>query len=238
MLLCSVCPFHHISRRVLTLCADTITTTLERRSSLLLPCDSSTRVLELLVLLDQQWSFLRLNYPICLLSRTGREMLTFVRSMMEWLGGTISKEDVGEEGNRRQDRNKRRRDDDNEVEEALGALALRFKHLEFFPNPQAMLQRHSSKDPKLILAIPASLSHGPSRQLFADFAAIPDNVVLLTQRGAEGTLARALFNKWNNYQRGDDRWDKGRIGRNVMLDGPIKIKVHMNIPFLSFHRSH
>lgn len=54
-------------------------------------------------------------------------MLTFVRSMMEWLGGTISKEDVGGEGqdggrNRNQ---KRKRDDDGE-DEALGAFALRF----------------------------------------------------------------------------------------------------------------
>ncbi|EAU84389.1 cleavage and polyadenylation specificity factor subunit [Coprinopsis cinerea okayama7 len=209
---------------------DTITATLTSRSSLLLPCDSSTRILELLVLLDQHWNYSRLTYPICLLSRTGREMLTFVRSMMEWLGGTISKEDVGEEGNKRQDRNKRRRDDEDGVEEALGALALRFKHLEFFPNPQALLQRHSSKDPKLILAVPASLSHGPSRQLFADFAAVPDNVVLLTTRGAEGTLGRALFDKWNNSQRGDDKWDKGRIGRNVMMDGAIKIKMYHKVP--------
>jgi cleavage and polyadenylation specificity factor subunit 2 len=104
---------------------DTITTTLSSRSSLLLPCDASTRVLELLVLLDQHWSFARLKFPICLLSRTGREMLTFVRSMMEWLGGTVSKEDVGEETSGKRS-NKRRRDDDAD-EEAIGAFALRFK---------------------------------------------------------------------------------------------------------------
>ena len=104
---------------------DTITTTLSSRSSLLLPCDASTRVLELLVLLDQHWSFARLKFPICLLSRTGREMLTFVRSMMEWLGGTVSKEDVGEETSGKRG-NKRRRDDDAD-EEAIGAFALRFK---------------------------------------------------------------------------------------------------------------
>ena len=75
---------------------DCVSATLGSRNSILMPCDSSTRVLELLVLLDQHWSFSRLKYPICLLSRTGREMLTFVRSMMEWLGGTISKEDVGD----------------------------------------------------------------------------------------------------------------------------------------------
>ena len=105
--------------------SDTITTTLSSRSSLLLPCDASTRVLELLVLLDQHWSFARLKFPICLLSRSGREMLTFVRSMMEWLGGTVSKEDVGEETSGKRN-NKRRRDDDAD-EEAIGAFALRFK---------------------------------------------------------------------------------------------------------------
>src|SRR5712671_6594218 len=110
---------------LLILYPDTITTTLSSRSSLLLPCDASTRVLELLVLLDQHWSFARLKFPICLLSRTGREMLTFVRSMMEWLGGTVSKEDVGEETSGKRN-NKRRRDEDAD-EEAIGAFALRFK---------------------------------------------------------------------------------------------------------------
>jgi cleavage and polyadenylation specificity factor subunit 2 len=52
-------------------------------------------------------------------------MLTFVRSMMEWLGGTVSKEDVGEEASGKRS-NKRRREDDAD-EEAIGAFALRFK---------------------------------------------------------------------------------------------------------------
>ncbi|KIL70193.1 hypothetical protein M378DRAFT_96579 [Amanita muscaria Koide BX008] len=210
---------------------DTITATLTSRCSLLMPCDSSTRVLELLVLLDQHWNYSRLKFPICFLSRTGREMLTHVRSMMEWLGGTISKEDVGEESTstRQNQAFKRKRDEEGD-EDALGALALRFKHLEFFPNPQALLQTYSSKDPKLILAVPASLSHGPSRHLFADFAAVPDNVVLLTGRGEEGTLGRTLFNRWNNSQRQDDKWDKGKIGSNVMMDGVLKLRLNHKVP--------
>ncbi|KAJ7283999.1 beta-lactamase-like protein [Mycena rebaudengoi] len=211
---------------------DTITSTLtsSSRSSVLIPCDSSTRVLELLVLLDQHWEYSRLTYPICLLSRTGSEMLRSVRSMMEWLGGTVSKEDVGEDGsNRRQRHNQRRRDDDAD-DEALGAFALRFKHLEFFPNPQALIQRYSSTDPKLILAVPASLSHGPSRNLFVNFAAIPNNVVLLTSRSEEGTLGRILFDKWNNSQRPDDKWDKGKIGSNIMMDGEISLVMNAKVP--------
>ncbi|KAF8195690.1 beta-lactamase-like protein [Mycena galopus ATCC 62051] len=216
---------------------DTITSTLSsNRSSVLIPCDSSTRVLELLVLLDQHWKFSRLSYPICLLSRTGNEMLTFVRSMMEWLGGTVSKEDVGEEGNNNnrsrhnQRRDRRGGDEDGEEEAALGAFALRFKYLEFFPNPDSLVKRYASSDPKLILAVPSSLSHGPSRALFANFAAIPNNVVLLTSQGEEGTLARFLFNKWNDSQRADDKWDKGKIGRNVMLEDTLTLVMKSKVP--------
>ncbi|KAI0772039.1 beta-lactamase-like protein [Trametes elegans] len=208
---------------------DCVTATLSSRNSLLMPCDSSTRVLELLVLLDQHWNYSRLKYPICLLSRTGREMLTFVRSMMEWLGGTISKEDVGEEGTGHGGRDRRRRDEDND-DEALGAFALRFRHVEFFQTPQALMQAYSTKDPKLILAVPATLSHGPSRSLFAHFAEIPDNVVLLTGRSEPGTLGRHLFDTWNNAQREEAKWDRGKIGSNIMMDGLLRLEMHSKVP--------
>ncbi|OAX44488.1 hypothetical protein K503DRAFT_303066 [Rhizopogon vinicolor AM-OR11-026] len=208
---------------------DTISATLSTHS-LLLPCDSSTRLLELLVLLDQHWKYADFRYPICLLSRNGREMLTFVRSMMEWLGGTVSKEDVGVDGSGRTGGTRRRRGDEDADDEALGAFALRFRYLEFFPNPQSLLQTYPSNKPKLILAVPASLSHGPSRLLFSDFAAVPGNVILLTSRGEEGTLGRILFDKWNNSQRVDDKWDKGRIGSNIMMDGTMALKINSKVP--------
>ncbi len=61
--------------------------------------------------------------------------------------------------------------------------------------------------------------------MFADFAAVPDNVVLLTSREDEGTLGRLLFDRWNDRQRGDDKWDKGKIGNNIMLEGTLDMKV-------------
>ncbi|KIL00069.1 hypothetical protein PAXRUDRAFT_822086 [Paxillus rubicundulus Ve08.2h10] len=208
---------------------DAIGATLSSRCSLLLPCDAGPRLLELLVLLDQHWKYADFRYPICLMSRNGREMLTFVRSMMEWVGGTVSKEDVGVDGSGKTG-NKRRRGDDDADDEALGAFALRFRYLEFFPNPQSLVQKYSSKDPKVILAVPASLSHGPSRSLFADFAAVPDNVVLLTSKGEEGTMARMLFDRWSGSQRGDDTWDKGKIGCNVMMDGALQLRMNSKVP--------
>ena len=103
------------------------------------------------------------------------------------------------------------------------------RHLEFFPNPQVLLETYSSKDPKLILAVPASFSHGPSRLLFADFAAVPDNVILLTGRGEEGTLGRMLFERWNKTQRAEEKWDKGKLGSSVMLDGSLSLRVCLRL---------
>jgi len=47
--------------------------------------------------------------------------------MMEWLGGTVSKEDIGVDGSGRTGGTKKRRSDEDADDEALGAFALRFK---------------------------------------------------------------------------------------------------------------
>ncbi|KAI6130362.1 beta-lactamase-like protein [Pisolithus croceorrhizus] len=171
---------------------DTISATLSSRSSLLLPCDAGPHMPTSAI-------------PICLLSRNGREMLTFVRSMMEWVGGTVSKEDVGVDSSGKTGAKRRRGDDDAE-DEAVRGICLTIQ--------QSLMHTYSSKEPKIILAVPASLSH-------ADFAAVPDNVVLLTGRGEEGTLARLLDT---------DKWDKGKIGSNVMMDGVLQLKMNSKVP--------
>lgn len=67
-----------------------------------MPCDPSPRLLELLVLLDQHWSFkinpggkaqagpsTGWNYPLCVVSRTAQDMVNFARSLIEWMGGVV-----------------------------------------------------------------------------------------------------------------------------------------------------
>ena len=43
-------------------------------------------------------------------------------------------------------------------------------------------------------------------------------------------MSRALFDKWNDSQRPEDKWDNGKIGRNVMLDGTITLKMNRKVP--------
>lgn len=71
-----------------------ITTTLNTGGSILMPTDPSARLFELLVLLETHWQFNRLGtqFPLCLISRTGKEAVGFVRSLTEWMGGQIASE--------------------------------------------------------------------------------------------------------------------------------------------------
>lgn len=59
-----------------------------------MPTDPSARLFELLVLLETHWQFNRLgtHFPLCLISRTGKEAVGFVRSLTEWMGGQIASE--------------------------------------------------------------------------------------------------------------------------------------------------
>lgn len=69
---------------------DLITKTLKSSSSLLLPTDPSARLFELLLLLESHWLFEGLQrFPLCLVSKTGQDVVTFVRSLTEWMGGGV-----------------------------------------------------------------------------------------------------------------------------------------------------
>jgi hypothetical protein len=98
------CLASHLSSplRFLADISDIITRTLENHYSVLLPCDPSPRLLELLVLLDQHWSYKITDnqqaraqgreqwiYPLCLVSRTAADMVSFARSFIEWTGGVV-----------------------------------------------------------------------------------------------------------------------------------------------------
>jgi cleavage and polyadenylation specificity factor subunit 2 len=101
-----------------------------------------------------------------------------------------------------------------------------YRHLELFPSPAALLHTYPSSKPKLILAVPTSLSHSSSRSLFADFASVPGNVVVLTTRPEPGTLGGILFDTWNEAQPADSEYGKGKMGRVIEgKDEMISVKV-------------
>ncbi|KAF8312281.1 hypothetical protein DL93DRAFT_2126087 [Clavulina sp. PMI_390] len=189
---------------------ENITTVLEdKRKSVLMPCDTSARLLEILLMVDQHWQFARLRWPICLVSRTGKEMVNLVRSLVEWMGGSASLED-----------------------DETGTATLKFRHLEYFTSPAALLAEYPKSKPKLVLVVPASLSHGPSRELFAEFAKMSGNLVMLTARGEPGSLSRMLYDRWRLASGLDGTAGEGAsVGAPVNLRGEVlSLSMHSKVP--------
>ena len=105
------------------------------------------------------------------------------------------------------------------------------RFVEFFGSPSDLLHEIPSKTPKLVLAVPASLSHGPSRALFADFAAVQGNVIVLTGRSEQGTLSHFLMERWEAAQEDTERWQDGKLGEPIPLDRPIQVEVRLPLTF-------
>lgn len=76
---------------------DLISSTLGAGHSVMMPSDPSARLLELLVLLEMHWTRSNLSsFPLCLISRTGKDVVSFVRSLTEWMGGQVNADERGE----------------------------------------------------------------------------------------------------------------------------------------------
>ncbi|WWC70688.1 uncharacterized protein I206_104639 [Kwoniella pini CBS 10737] len=226
---------------------DVVTSTLESNHSVLLPSDPSPRLLELLVLLDQHWTF-KLNpankrrqtnqndpwpYPLCLVSRTGQDMVAFARSLIEWMGGVV-KESGGEEVVSDLNGGKKGRRRKRNAGAALGSEygALDFRHVQFFLTPSDLLQAYPLMRPKLVLAIPPTMSHGPSRFLFTTMASTEGNVILLTSPGEDTTLARELYDTWEAQQDETGKWAHGKIGKLGAAKAQLKLEMDSKVPLV------
>lgn len=69
------------------------------------------------------------------------------------------------------------------------------------------------------------MSHGYSRTLFIEFAKSRGNVVILTSKSDEGTLARWLWDLWNERQSEGEKWGQGKVGKVAVLNQAIELEV-------------
>lgn len=69
------------------------------------------------------------------------------------------------------------------------------------------------------------MSYAPSRSLFTSIAQQPGNVVLLTGRGEEGSLARGLFEQWDDEQDKAAKFGAGKVGERKVLKSELDLEV-------------
>lgn len=146
---------------------DAISKTLRAGGNVLLPVDSAGRVLELILILEDYWAEHSLNYPIYFLTYVSSSTIDYVKSFLEWMGDSITKSFETSRDN-----------------------AFLLKHVTLLINKSEL--DNAPDGPKLVLASMASLEAGFSHDIFVEWASDVKNLVLFTERGQFGTLARML----------------------------------------------
>lgn len=146
---------------------DAILKTLRADGKILVPVDTAGRVLELLLILNQHWEFHHLTYPIFFLTYVSSSTVDYAKSFLEWMSDTIAKSFEDTRDN-----------------------AFLLKHVTLLVNKSEL--EKVPDGPKIVLASMASLEFGFSHDIFVEWASDSKNLVLFTERGQFGTLARIL----------------------------------------------
>ncbi|XP_010550556.1 PREDICTED: cleavage and polyadenylation specificity factor subunit 2 isoform X2 [Tarenaya hassleriana] len=146
---------------------DAISKHLEVGGNVLLPVDTAGRVLELLLILEQHWSQRAFSFPIYFLTYVSSSTIDYVKSFLEWMSDSISKSFETSRDN-----------------------AFLLRHVSLMINKTDL--DNTPLGPKVVLASMASLEAGFSHDIFVEWANDPKNLVLFTERGQFGTLARML----------------------------------------------
>ncbi|KAF3793568.1 Cleavage and polyadenylation specificity factor subunit 2 [Nymphaea thermarum] len=146
---------------------DSILKALRAGGNVLLPIDTAGRVLELVLILEQHWAQDRLNYPIIFLTNVAASTIDYVKSFLEWMSDSIAKSFEQSRDN-----------------------AFVLKHVNVLLNKNEL--EKLPEGPKVVLASMASLEEGFSHDIFVEWASESKNLVIFTERGQFGTLARML----------------------------------------------
>ncbi|KAG0291115.1 cleavage and polyadenylation specificity factor subunit 2 [Linnemannia gamsii] len=176
--------------------------TLNSNGSVLLPTDSSTRVLELAYMLDSYWMACRIRYPLILLTNFSYRTAHFATSMMEWMGDTVSSQLTETR--------------ENPFQFKYLRLCQRLSDLDKYPGP------------KVVLASNISMETGFAREVFLkmDWSNNPQNTLILTERALPGELARYLYDEW---KQGVGELSPKEVGGEVQLDNVLRLKVDKKV---------
>lgn len=146
---------------------DAIMKTLRADGNVLLPVDTAGRVLELILILEQFWEQHKLAYPIFFLTYVSSSTIDYVKSFLEWMSDSIAKSFEHTRDN-----------------------AFLLRHVKLLISKSDL---ESAPDgPKVVLASMASLEAGFSHDIFVEWVSDIKNLVLFSERGQFGTLARML----------------------------------------------
>lgn len=225
------------------LLVDMIRSAVAKGGTVLIPTDTSARVLELAYILEHTWrqawrkesresgkdSTLR-DAKLYLASKTAGATMTYARSMLEWMDENVVREFENEASNNQNQQHKRtnsRQVSDNERNQTgKPSGPFDFQYLKLLERKSQVEKIISAKGPRVILASDSSLQWGFSKQVLQRIAAQPSNLIILTKdygtvseaNEAKSSLGRTL---WQWYQERQDG-----IAMETAPDGQNLEQVH------------
>eukprot|EP00557_Chaetoceros_sp_GSL56_P007533 CAMPEP_0176498852 /NCGR_PEP_ID=MMETSP0200_2-20121128/12579_1 /TAXON_ID=947934 /ORGANISM="Chaetoceros sp., Strain GSL56" /LENGTH=1134 /DNA_ID=CAMNT_0017897161 /DNA_START=225 /DNA_END=3629 /DNA_ORIENTATION=- len=150
---------------------ETVLSTLRRGGNVLLPTDTSGRVLELLYILNQHWERHRLEaaYNLCWVGSMVHNTLDFVRSQLEWMAAPLGAQFDSGRGHPFALKS---------VQMFTSVAELEANCLSGDDNDRG--ENRGGNNPTCVLASGATLDHGPARDMFLKWSENADNTIILT----------------------------------------------------------
>ena len=211
-----------------------VQTTISNGGTVLIPSDSSARILELAYILEQHWRN-EIRGPkgdvyrrsrLALASKSIGSTLRFARSMVEWMDEGIVREMEIANDSERTDTRGRGQKDGNDSNKQGDQTPLDFRHMKLIERKTQMARLLSSDKPGVILASDRSLEWGFSSEAIRRLASDPKNLVILTERAAssEGTprhktVGQSLWRLWNDWAQQHGSSGVGPENLVLRLDG-------------------
>ena len=215
---------------------------LAKGGTVLLPTDTSARVLELAYLFEHAWrkeSNSTSEHPFKTAklygaSKTIGATMRYARSMMEWMDDSVVREFEAEamESASRQHRRTDSKQGHSNQQQGQGKPdgPFEFKYLRLIERKSQLEKALKAKAPQVILASDASLAWGFSKDILASMAEGPSNLVILTDeykvnRPANATEPQSVGQTlWSWYQERShgvsvDQGMKGQILEQVYTGG-------------------
>lgn len=189
---------------------NSIGSVVKRGGNVLVPVDSTARVLEMAYILNEWWPRDRSRkdtHSLILLSRCGRKTRSFSQSLVGWMANAIEKQLADKHG---KPFDLRYISVVQSMEELDKKLSSR--------NSRGRFRNNRSRR-AVVLAPFETMELGFSQELFVRWANDKRNAIILPHRGPSGSLARNLFNRW---------WERtqGGLDRNA----PIKLTAPVRVP--------
>lgn len=184
---------------------DAIDQTIAAGGTVLIPTDSSARILELAYILEQHWrrklssggsDAYRHARPY-LASKTVGSTLRFARSMVEWMDdGLVREMEAANEAQKGQ----------RGGEDKTDQTPFDFRHVQLVERKTRMQRILAGGKPGVILASDTSLEWGFAAEALQSLCSNPANLVILTEQGTRGSkaqngLSTSLWDAWSSRVR-------------------------------------